>query len=261
MDLVQLRGFARDFWPFDFAYASRVTEVCPPCFLECAPLQCPPVTCGSCTCPGATCELPILTVIGVGEVSFVGGVAITIWIFTSTPPTANAHKSDCVSVCEIMWRPGDRVLLRYEGEPLWHERLVVGEAFDGNWVVGTPDFDVYEEPLQPGGDVADVIAMPPDRVLPARIPEEDAYLFYNRRTVSKDISASQEEKLRADGLAYLGALRAARERICSRPPRERRRASCRGRRRRRVAGRRPFARLRRRCRGRQARQRGSALGH
>lgn len=219
MDLVQLRGFARDFWPFTFAYASRVTEVCPPCSLECAPLQCPPVTCGSCTCPGAACELPILTVIGVGAVSFVGGVAITIWVFTRlSAPELPINAADREHAQErlrlrLLWRPGDRVLVRYEGEPLWHERLVIGEAFDGNWMIGTPDFDVYEEPLQPCGEVADVIAMPSDRVLPARIPEEDAYLIYNRRTVTKDISASQEQKLRADGLAYLGALRAARERM------------------------------------------------
>lgn len=44
-----------------------------------------------------------------------------------------------------MWRAGDRARLRYKGQPLWHERLVIGEAHVGN-------------------------------------SEEDAYLFYNRRT-------------------------------------------------------------------------------
>lgn len=102
-----------------------------------------------------------------------------------------------------MWRAGDRVLLRYVGQPLWHERLVIGEAYDGNWVIATPDFHMYEEPLQTCADVTEVIAMPAARVLPSKVPEEDAYLFYNRRTVTQDISASQEQKLRDEGLAYL----------------------------------------------------------
>lgn len=64
------------------------------------------------------------------------------------------------------------MLVRYTGLPLWHERLVVGEAPGGRWVVATPD----------------------------------AYLFYNRRTVNRDISAKQEERLLAEGRAYLESL-------------------------------------------------------
>lgn len=59
-----------------------------------------------------------------------------------------------------MWKAGDRVLLRYEGQPLRHEQLVIGEAYGGNWATVTPDIDIYKGPLHVCVDVAEVVAMP-----------------------------------------------------------------------------------------------------
>ncbi|CAK0877963.1 unnamed protein product [Prorocentrum cordatum] len=40
---------------------------------------------------------------------------------------------------------GSRVLVRYEGYPLWHERLLVARLAPSRWVVATPSGDIYDE--------------------------------------------------------------------------------------------------------------------
>ncbi|CAK0881157.1 unnamed protein product [Prorocentrum cordatum] len=42
---------------------------------------------------------------------------------------------------------GSRVLARYEGYPLWHERLLVARLAPSRWVVATPSGDIYDEDL------------------------------------------------------------------------------------------------------------------
>ncbi|CAK0796024.1 unnamed protein product [Prorocentrum cordatum] len=42
---------------------------------------------------------------------------------------------------------GSRVLVRYEGYPLWHERLLVARLAPSRWVVATPSGDIYDEDL------------------------------------------------------------------------------------------------------------------
>ncbi|CAK0884493.1 unnamed protein product, partial [Prorocentrum cordatum] len=62
--------------------------------------------------------------------------------------------------CLDGWRPGEarpewfsqlqrgsRVLVRYEGYPLWHERLVGARLAPSRWVMATPSGDVYDEDL------------------------------------------------------------------------------------------------------------------
>ena len=56
------------------------------------------------------------------------------------------------------WSSGDRVLIKYRGFPVWHERLVgpAGDGVDMYYVV-TPDRDMYQELLVPGEDVERVV--------------------------------------------------------------------------------------------------------
>jgi hypothetical protein len=42
-------------------------------------------------------------------------------------------------------RTGDRIVVRYDGEPGFHERLLLWPLGGSSWVICTPDFDTYEE--------------------------------------------------------------------------------------------------------------------
>ncbi len=55
---------------------------------------------------------------------------------------------------------GRRILCRYDGDPKWHERLLLGQ-FDHDgyiWVIATPDGDVHAEDYK--NDVTDVRVVP-----------------------------------------------------------------------------------------------------
>ena len=48
---------------------------------------------------------------------------------------------------------GTRVLVCYDQDParrLWHERLLCAHVRDSEWVVATPDRDLYLEDLEEG---------------------------------------------------------------------------------------------------------------
>ena len=40
---------------------------------------------------------------------------------------------------------GMRIVLQYEGDELWHERLLVEPVVSPSWVVMTPTLDLHEE--------------------------------------------------------------------------------------------------------------------
>lgn len=47
---------------------------------------------------------------------------------------------------------GERVLVKYARDPVWHERVLLWPLSLKRWVICTPDGDVYDELLS-GGDV------------------------------------------------------------------------------------------------------------
>ena len=44
-------------------------------------------------------------------------------------------------------RLGDRIWKKYRAYPTWHERLVCAKVVDQDFVIVTPDFDVYIEQM------------------------------------------------------------------------------------------------------------------
>ena len=42
-------------------------------------------------------------------------------------------------------KSGERILVRYVGDPVMHERLLLWPLGGSAWIMCTPDFDVYEE--------------------------------------------------------------------------------------------------------------------
>ena len=85
--------------------------------------------------------------------------------------------------------PGARLLVKYRGEPLYHERFLgvaVGDHSD-HWAIGALDFDVYDETFVIGPTFEDVMDMLRDRSLPGGLDEEGVYLFYNPCTADGDL--------------------------------------------------------------------------
>ncbi len=73
---------------------------------------------------------------------------------------------------------GDRVLVRYEGEQLWHERLLlwpmVPDGAPEQWIVETPDEEIYFEQLaggSPEDSPMEYIRVPRDKRLPAGLTQ------------------------------------------------------------------------------------------
>ena len=51
--------------------------------------------------------------------------------------------------------PGSEVFIRYTGHPTCHRRYLVAHAANADWIVATPDGDLYEESMQrTNGDAA-----------------------------------------------------------------------------------------------------------
>lgn len=111
----------------------------------------------------------------------------------------------------MAWRVGDRVLVRYRGEALHHERLLGEELGQGDlWVIATPDYDVYEERLRAGADIERVDLLPGDRSLPDDVEEGAAYLMYDGRTGDGDIPMDKRRELLERCRTYAAEWRAAR---------------------------------------------------
>ena len=70
---------------------------------------------------------------------------------------------------EASWRhlhPASRVLLWYEGDTLWHERMLLAATCEdqSEWVIVTPDSDIHYESFR--ADVSRVIVLPDGGVRP-----------------------------------------------------------------------------------------------
>ena len=66
-------------------------------------------------------------------------------------------------------KPGDRVFVKYDGDPHWHERIVVWPVGGGTFAILTPDDDVYCESLNrsdPDQDPVKAVLGPRDKSLP-----------------------------------------------------------------------------------------------
>ena len=98
---------------------------------------------------------------------------------------------DCSS-----WAAGTRLLVKYASYDFWHERMLLApiNAFNGHWVIATPDYDVHHEELQVGATFEQILAMPRDRSLPRGV-----LLFYSGRTADGDISLAECRELIAKG--------------------------------------------------------------
>jgi hypothetical protein len=94
----------------------------------------------------------------------------------------------------MAWTPssaavGDRVLVKFFRDEMYHERLLGAElGLSGWWMVAAPDYEVSPMDLQNLGDIESVIRMPSDRSLPYGLRESDVNLFYDGRRKNKDIS-------------------------------------------------------------------------
>ena len=53
--------------------------------------------------------------------------------------------------------PGTHAFVRYEGFPVWHERILLAHISDSTWVIATPDFDLYPELLSEDNEDLDAV--------------------------------------------------------------------------------------------------------
>ena len=76
------------------------------------------------------------------------------------------------------WLPGQSVLVWYDSDDVWHERMLIWPGMDGGWCGLTPDGDLYLEWMLPdgSGDVRRIIALPDSRDVPHGI-QEGVYRF------------------------------------------------------------------------------------
>ena len=84
------------------------------------------------------------------------------------PRSGNLPAQDGAVVDQVSWSsrvPGHRILVWYEDDDVWHERVLLWPSHDvagrsrDRWVVLTPDDDVYVEDYGPGGVASDVFAL------------------------------------------------------------------------------------------------------
>ena len=78
----------------------------------------------------------------------------------------------------MMPKAGDIVLVRYEDDGPWHERLLLYRARGSIWVLATPDYDIYEEEI--GSHNADFVAVrypKPGGGLPPGVQQGTVYGF------------------------------------------------------------------------------------
>ena len=76
----------------------------------------------------------------------------------------------------MAYPPGRVVLVRYDGDPTWHERLVLAHVDQSEFVICTPDFDLYLEQLDLRNDMLTGLRQyGPGGQLPAGVP---AILMY-----------------------------------------------------------------------------------
>eukprot|EP00930_Biecheleria_cincta_P024579 TRINITY_DN17587_c0_g1_i2.p1 TRINITY_DN17587_c0_g1~~TRINITY_DN17587_c0_g1_i2.p1 ORF type:complete len:511 (-),score=60.70 TRINITY_DN17587_c0_g1_i2:814-2346(-) len=106
---------------------------------------------------------------------------------------------------------GSRVFIRYDGFDLWHERLALSHVAQNEWVVCTPDFDLFVEQLDGGNvDLDRVRVQVQPGILPLGIPPNQCYR-HRALTVAEEAQllteattiANAEKNLR--GLAGAGA--------------------------------------------------------
>ena len=70
------------------------------------------------------------------------------------------------------WVEGRRFLIQYDGDNLWHERLIVRRLTGQEFIIGSPDLDVYTEILPSDGP--DVVYLQPEGGgRPSGVPRDD----------------------------------------------------------------------------------------
>eukprot|EP00973_Karenia_brevis_P053901 7487213-Karenia_brevis.AAC.1 len=69
-------------------------------------------------------------------------------------------------------KQGQRILLPFEGEALWHERLLLSHISKGKWIVMTPDEEVQIQDLS---DIGRFRLVKPDGSLPLGIRRGHSY--------------------------------------------------------------------------------------
>ena len=86
--------------------------------------------------------------------------------------------------------PFRTVLVAYEGEELWHERLLLKRTGKTSWLILTPDEDMYEEDL---ADYVDWKLTGPRRGLPYGIPVGKSYRFPDPWYDDEDLEVKLKE--------------------------------------------------------------------
>ena len=76
-------------------------------------------------------------------------------------------------------REGRSVLVWYDGDVCWHERVLLRLYRGTQWAVVTPDEDVFIEDLDPqGGDISHIRGLNPLRRVPEGIDGNNVYMVY-----------------------------------------------------------------------------------
>ena len=79
--------------------------------------------------------------------------------------------------------PDSSCWVHYEGEALWHERIILGWVEGDQYVVCSPDGDVFVELLEASNDCFDgLLFVGPDGTLPCGLSTQRRYAFIPRPT-------------------------------------------------------------------------------
>jgi len=103
---------------------------------------------------------------------------------------------------------GAEALVRYDvaGEVVWHKRLLLAQVHQTEWIVVTPDWDLYAEELNPvlNDDVTSVRMLRPGGIIPPGVDPARIYDFANI------ITDAEKAELYAEGEGLAQAERARR---------------------------------------------------
>eukprot|EP00971_Amphidinium_carterae_P007087 140195-Amphidinium_carterae.2 len=97
---------------------------------------------------------------------------------------------------------GDRVLVKYQGFRMNHERLLGCHIQGAQGVVVTPDGDNYDELFCVSDDMECVRTFCKGRQLPRGSTEHDAYLYYDHDSGEDDISLKAQRDLMRECKRY-----------------------------------------------------------
>lgn len=105
--------------------------------------------------------------------------------------------------------PGRRAFLQYVGDIMWHERIALSHVDQNEWIIATPDFDLYAEQLDSSNVNLDGFRLQTrEGEIPLGIAAADVYGFrvltpaeMAQLTQEGDLIAQQERQARGLGAA------------------------------------------------------------